>query len=166
VIAEIIRGGGGDQGNEPKVKFLVRLRNQGQSLVFSVPSRLRNELAFKSGDYVQVWREGNVVCVLKIDLSRLAEVRRANGQPAAENEGGWAMPENANPGLWVLSITLNFETGECDFEFPPSYVVALGMLESAREMLMMRTVRPMMAPQVAPAGPVRLVMPGRSWERE
>jgi hypothetical protein len=71
------------------------------------------------------------------------------------------MPDNSEGKQVVMTITLDFETGEVNFNFPQSYVLALGMLEAAHEMIMMRTVRPLMAPQVTAAMPMGLKMPGR-----
>jgi hypothetical protein len=72
------------------------------------------------------------------------------------------MPDNSDNKLVVLQITLNLETGEANFNLPNSYILGLGMLEAAHEMIMMRTVRPLMAPQVTAAMAMPLKMPGRS----
>jgi hypothetical protein len=72
------------------------------------------------------------------------------------------MPDNSDNKMVVLTITMSLETGEINFSLPQSCILTLGMLEAAREMVMMRTVRPMMAPQVTAAMPMPLKMPGRS----
>lgn len=49
-------------------------------------------------------------------------------------------------------ITFDTDTQRLNFEFPSNFVLALGMLESARECMLANQVRPAVIPNVLAAG--------------
>jgi len=69
------------------------------------------------------------------------------------------MPDDKPERIWHLTVTFDTQTGQTLFEFPPNLTVALGMIEMAREALLMTKVRPALAPSVMAAGaiPARMI---------
>jgi hypothetical protein len=81
-------GRGVGDGNSTVMKWLVRIRFHGRSLVFSIPPDVREKLAIKRNDYMHVWAEGGMIHAVKIDLEKLADYSRARAADAAAETKG------------------------------------------------------------------------------
>jgi len=61
------------------------------------------------------------------------------------------MPNDKPERVWRLVVEFDTQTGQTLFEFPPNFTVGLGMIEMAREALMMAKIRPALVPSVVQA---------------
>lgn len=72
------------------------------------------------------------------------------------------MADNGQSEYITVIIDANLATGELTVELPQNFLMALRMLETAREVLLMQRVRPAFAPKVQGAVTLPAAFPGRS----